>query len=204
MSVPVRGQLLGRLKAHAVELGRSSLAKEGRGGELLSRGFDWAVAEGAGKGRDGQAGGGGRVVEGGASIEPVLLGRNPFSQQNLVSRVRAVLHLQRRVGLEGQIGTRDAAGSLTGNGQLLFMRYVPKIERDKVSEDSCTTWLSFREMKVREKERKRKGRRLLNEGKKEWRERQGKEEAPSISDPSFAVVLSMPFNSSLCRHHKYI
>jgi len=112
VSAPARGQLLGRPKAHAVELRRSGFAKEGRRGEFLNRGLDWAVAEGASKGRDGQAGGGGRVVEGGASIESVLLGGNPFSQQNLVSRVGTGLHPHRRVNLEGQISTRDAAGSL--------------------------------------------------------------------------------------------
>lgn len=113
VSVPVRGQMLGRLKAHTVELGRSGIAKDGRRGELFNRGLDGTVAEGAGKGRDGQAGGGRGVVEGGASIEPVLLGGNSVSQQNFVSRIRAMLHLHGRVSLERQIGTRNAAGSMS-------------------------------------------------------------------------------------------
>lgn len=61
MSVPVGGKRrqLGRLDVHAVELGRGSLAKEGSRGELLDQGLNRAVAERAGKGRDGQAGGSG-------------------------------------------------------------------------------------------------------------------------------------------------
>jgi hypothetical protein len=55
------------------------------------------------------------------------------------------------------------------------MRYVPKIERDKVSKNSCTTWFSFsRDERVKERKRKRK--RLLNEEEKEWRDRERQRE----------------------------
>lgn len=72
------------------------------------------------------------------------------------------------------------------------MGYVPKIERDKVSEDSCATCFLFGGMKEREKgKEKRKGRRLLNEKKREWGEKERERRLlPSLIHPlSFSIRL---------------